>query len=110
MPEVQRRTPVEKRGENASLGTTINATVGKPFYIDLQRFDPKPGSAWLDQYDSQALTVNAAGFYAEYEGAGRLWWEFTANVAGTSQVVIVDQPHLINPLFIQRVYTVNAST
>jgi len=109
MPVMTRRTPVKKREENATLGVTINAKVGERFYIDLQRYDPKPGSAWLDQYDPSALTLNAAGFVAQYEGAGILWWEFTALTVGTTQVTIVDQPHLINPLFINRIYTVNVS-
>lgn len=110
MPKPLRRIPVQKRGENANLGTTINVKVGVPFFIDLQRFDPKPGSAWLQQFDSKALLFNSSGFVAQYEAAGYLWWEFTAKAAGKSEVQIVDQPHLINPLFIDRIYTIVATT
>ena len=69
-------------GANSALtGKTINVTVGEPFYIDLQRFDPKPGSAWLNQFDATMLTLNSSGFAAQYEAAGVLWWPGSAQVS-----------------------------
>ncbi len=90
-------------------GIPIDATVGVPLTITLPRDSQDPGAIWLDTYDASFLKVERTGYQPNYAGGATFWVTFMPLKAGQTQVLIVDQPHLINPLFISREYQVSIS-
>ena len=108
--DIERHVPIVRRQQVQRVaGSVIQARLGQPFFIDLQRSGHKAGAAWLDVFDHSILSCDSSGFAGQYQGDGVLWWQFTPCRSGTTTIDIVDQPNLINPLFVTRVYTVQVS-
>lgn len=92
----------------AAPNEPINAVVGKSFEIKLHFLPPNehPGPTWLAQYDDNYLTVQESGVYFDQQGDRFFWVTFVPTKAGNTQVLLVQQPHLINPLFISHYYDI----
>jgi hypothetical protein len=101
--------PIDQITDLKSEATeTIQAVVGEPFTIRLAALPCKdaPGPKWLYQYDSTVLQVTQAGTAADYSGEWATWVQFTPTQPGETQVLFVDRPRMINPLYVQRPYLV----
>jgi len=94
-----------------AAGAPLNEKLNVPFFIDLPLVPAKeaPGPVWLDQYDPAYLQVVQAGYSNDFQGNQFFWVQFNPIQAGQTQAQFVQQPRLINPLFINRPYTITIS-
>jgi hypothetical protein len=103
--------PSEMKEKQTASEQELNEKLNTPFIIELSILPAKeaPGPVWLDQYDPEYLQVMKSGYFNDYEGNQSFWVEFNPIKAGQTQVGFVQQPRLINPLYINYPYTVNIS-
>jgi hypothetical protein len=95
-----------------AAGVQLNEKLNVPFYIDLPLGPAQeaPGPAWLDQYDPAYLQVVQSGYFNDFQGNQSFWVQFNPIQAGQTQAQFVQQPRLINPLFISLPYTITISS
>jgi hypothetical protein len=91
-----------------AAGVQLDEKLNVPFFIDLPLAPAKdaPGPVWLDQYDLTYLQVVQSGYSNDFQGNQYFWVQFNPIQAGQTQVGFVQQPRLINPLFISLPYTI----
>lgn len=87
----------------------VSAVVGQPFSVHIPNAKDDPGASWINGFDSQYLTLQRAGYQPNYDGTSVTWAEFMPKTVGITIIEGVQQPHLINPLFIQYNFTVAIS-
>lgn len=87
----------------------VSAVVGQAFAVQIPNAKDDPGASWINGFDSQYLTLLRAGYQPNFDGTSFTWAEFLPKVAGTTVIEGVQQPHLINPLFLHYNFTVTIS-
>jgi len=100
--------PAEMKEKQTAAQQELTERLNVPFIIELSILPAQqaPGPVWLSDYDPQYLRVQMAGYFNNFEGQQSFWVEFKPIKAGQTHVEFVQQPRLINPLFIGHPYTI----
>jgi|GEM_PF-3802223 len=98
----------EMKEKQTAAEQELSEQLNVPFIIELSILPAQqaPGPVWLSAYDPQYLTVLMAGYFNNFEGQQSFWVEFNPIKVGQTHVEFVQQPRLINPLFIGHPYTI----